>query len=165
MGVAWILTRFYRILLFSSVEVRPLSLKTHDYRGVRPDFIRTLTWWAFRPRKKIFSFSPKIPRRHPPGPSPPPLVGEPPVPSWDFQLKTDPLPFLAPRTPPSPPPSRKKIFRNVHQVNQILTGIWFITGSKTAWPLARPTPFTRCRPKPIKGKKQMKVHANFWRKP
>ena len=38
--------------------------------------------------KKIYFAPPqkRIPRRQPPGPSPPPLVGEPP-PSWDFQSK------------------------------------------------------------------------------
>ena len=59
---------------------------------------------------------PPIPCRHPPDPSPPPLLRDP-HPLALFNKKLTPLPFLAPRTPPSPPPSRKneKDIRNVHR--------------------------------------------------
>ena len=63
----------------------------------------------FGPEKKYLGRppqnSPQTPSR--PLPPPSPLVGEPPPPLV-FSIKTDPRPFLAPRTPPSPPPSRKK---------------------------------------------------------
>ena len=72
-----------------------------------------LYWWAFRGRKKYLAppapkrknNSPQTPSR-PLGPSPP---GEPPPPSLvGFSIKTDSPPLPAPRTPPSPSPSRKK---------------------------------------------------------
>ena len=67
----------------------------------------THSWWTFRPRKRKFSPPPNSPirRRHPLGPSPPGI----------FNKTNPPPPLLAPRTPPSPSPSKKKKTRNVHQ--------------------------------------------------
>ena len=73
--------------------------------GSKPMF----SWWAFRPRKKnIWVPPPPNPHRHPPGPSPPPPPSRPPPP-LEFSIKNDPRPFLAPRTPPSPPQAEKKL--------------------------------------------------------
>ena len=67
------------------------------------------TWWELWPRKKKFAPPPQIPRKHPPGPSPPRPTHPETPPLWDFPLKKNRPPTLpAPRTPPSPPPSRKK---------------------------------------------------------
>ena len=44
---------------------------------------RHLAWWAFRPRKKIFSSTPENSVQTPSQPLPPPLMGEPPP--WDSQ--------------------------------------------------------------------------------
>ena len=78
-------------------------------------FYETAPWWTFRPRKKIFSppppqfpTSPQTPSR-PLGPSP---SWRPPPSGISNKRSTPPL---APRTPPSPSPSRKKKIRNVHQ--------------------------------------------------
>ena len=85
-----------------------------------------ITWWTFRPRKKIFGPPPQIPRRHPPGPLHPPLFGRPPPPP-EYSIKNrTPHPSLPLQTPPSPPPEQKKIenIRNVHQepdFNRIFT--------------------------------------------
>ena len=50
---------------------------------------------------KLFQF-------HPPGPSAPPPLGKPPPPGIFTKTTTPPPAPLAPRTPPSPSPSRKK---------------------------------------------------------
>ena len=71
--------------------------------------VLTKSWWAFRPRKKIFSPPPlpKIPNSpqttsRPLLETPPPLLG--------FSIKNlPPPPSRRPRTPPSPSPTRKKI--------------------------------------------------------
>ena len=65
------------------------------------------------PKKKYLAPPPpQIPRRHPPDPSPPGAPWETPHPRLGYSTKKNrPLPWLSPRTPPSPPPSRKrKIF-------------------------------------------------------
>ena len=61
--------------------------------------------WAFRPRKKNLAPPPPIPRRHPPGPSPPPLPETPPL-AGTFNKKPN-RPLLKP-SPPSPYPEQKK---------------------------------------------------------
>ena len=95
-----------------------LQFELFAYSGI-VHLIRALTWWEFRPQIKIFSLppSPNIPARHPPGPSPPPLLGAPPPSTLQgFSIRTENPPFLAPRNPPSPFPSRKTNIRNIHQV-------------------------------------------------
>ena len=70
----------------------------------------TETWWAFRPRKKIFSHPPpKFPANTFPAPRPPTSTrpGDPP-PSWDFQQQIVPPPLPAPRPPLSPPRAEKE---------------------------------------------------------
>ena len=76
--------------------------------GTHPNCTRTKTWWEFRaPRKDVY------PPPHPigapnslqiPAPAPPPLLSPP---SIFNRNRPRPLPFLAPRTLPSPPPRRK----------------------------------------------------------
>ena len=68
----------------------------------------TKTWWAFRPRKKYLAPPPPIPRKHPPGASPPTRPETPP-PLLGFSIRNRPLLFPAPWTPPPPPPRKKKI--------------------------------------------------------
>ena len=75
----------------------------------------------FGPEKKYLAPSPQIPLKHPPGPSPhpPPPAEETPLLGFSMTMRPPPLP--APRSPLSPPPSRKKLkisetstkFRNV----------------------------------------------------
>ena len=69
-----------------------------------------ISWWTFRPRKKIFSPPPpQIPQFGADNvPAPRPLL-ETPLPSWEFSKQNGSPPLLAPRTPPSPSPSRKKL--------------------------------------------------------
>ena len=86
-----------------------------------------ITWHNFHlrslvgisaPKKNIYPPPPpQIPRRHPAGPSPPPPspLGDPPPPGI-FKKKNGPRPFLAPRTPLSPPTRWKnRNIRNVYQ--------------------------------------------------
>ena len=84
-------------------------------------------WWAFRPRKRIFSPHPpppKIPHRHPPSPSaPPPPSWETPLPPGrppsllGFSIKNGPPPPSWCFGLPLPLPRAEKIknIRNVHQ--------------------------------------------------
>ena len=68
--------------------------------------LRTLSWRAFRPRKKIFSPPPPNSPQTPSRPlDPPTCLGDPP-PLWIFAKKPSPPPLPAPRTPPS---RKKKI--------------------------------------------------------
>ena len=76
---------------------------------------KNFSWWEFRPPKKYLAPSSPIPRRHPHGP-PPPLCGD--LLGFSIHSRTPPPSLLlAPRAPPSLPPSRKKKnTRNIHQV-------------------------------------------------
>ena len=70
------------------------------------------SWWTFQPQKKYLAPPPQkknspIHRRQPPGPSAPPPPGTPPPPPGIISKNRSPL--LAPQTPPSPFPNRKKI--------------------------------------------------------
>ena len=81
------------------------------------NFSKSVAWWAFRPRKKIFSSPPKIPRGHPPGPSPPPpLSWENPLPLEILNKKPTPAPSWRLGLPlPLPRAEKIKNIRNVHQ--------------------------------------------------
>ena len=96
-------------VLFLQLELFNLQLELFAYNGIlmsRP----SKAWWEFRPRKKYLAPPPpqKFPQTPPDTSAPLPLLGD--LPSHGtFNKKTDPRPFLAPQTPLSPLPSRKKI--------------------------------------------------------
>ena len=76
------------------------------------------TWWAFRPRKKIFSPPPPSPRKQPPSPSPPPPLspGRPPLLGFSIENRPPPLPGASNSPFPSPEHQKIKNIRNVHRV-------------------------------------------------
>ena len=111
----------------------------------------TATWWAFRPRKKIFRPPPPpSPTDIPPEPFPLPrlLLGTPPPPSTFYKKPARPA-TSSDASSLSPAPEQQKIknIRNVHQGKERQSeprkGFWMPSGSlspKTAASIYTPTP-------------------------
>ena len=103
-----------------------------------------LACWTFRPRKKIFSPPPQknspIRRRHPPGPSAPPVLENPP-PLLGFSIKNrspQPAPGASDSPFPFPEPKKIKISEtstklvNFSQFSSILVSFTQVTQDKNA---------------------------------
>ena len=95
--------------LMKTDALHKIVRQNYLYEYAMTFFDGKLSWWTFRPRKKKNSPPPQIPRRHPPGPSHPPLFGRTPPPFLGFSIENrPPPPPCCPGLPlPLPRPKKK----------------------------------------------------------